>query len=416
MPVGTRANPAPEPPEEPNPGVANAPHRRSLPADFRASAIGPLPQIPAFRRSEPPQQDQPLPQQNPPPPVDPATAAIQAMGQTFGDALVAALGQMRPSVPADPTKYPKAKDPGLFNGKKRRYLRTWIGENEICFRTAPNLYRTESAKVMFAGSFLEGDAKTWFTDYFKDPDHTPLFMEDWTLFTDELQRNFGVEDELGAAEADVHRLTMSEKDHATYFTARFRAIITNLQGAWSDRSLRNAYLQKLPPRLMSQFQTSGRRPPDDLEGLIKAVEEFDSAHWAGVDARQNLSAASADSGRDRKATPQPSAQGSAKAPKPASSSATTPKPATTLAKSSPLDNQLKDGKLTDAERKRRIETGSCLYCGEMGHVVRNCAKRAAARARAGAPQESTADSADAAPSKQTARATLTLDPEDSDTS
>jgi hypothetical protein len=137
---------------------------------------------------------------------------------------------------------------------------------------------------MFAGSFLDGDAKTWFTDYFKEANNIPLFMEDWTLFTDELQRNFSVEDELGAAESDVNRLTMSEKDHATYFTARFRAIVVNLQGAWSDRSLRNAYLQKLPSRLMAQFQTSGRRPPDDLEGLIKAVEEFDSAHWAGVDA------------------------------------------------------------------------------------------------------------------------------------
>jgi hypothetical protein len=291
--------------------VANAPHRRSLPADFRALAIRTLPQIPPFRRSEPPQQDQPLPQQNQPLPVDPASAAIQAMGQMFGDMLVAALGQMRPSAPTDPTKYPKAKDPSLFNGKKRWYLRTWIDENKICFRTAPNLYRTESAKVMFAGSFLEGDVKTWFTNYFKDPDHTPLFMEDWTLFTDELQRNFGVEDELGAAESDVHQLTVSKKDHANYFTARFRAIITNLQGAWSDRSLRNAYLQKLPPRLMSQFQTSGRRPPNNLEGLIKAGEEFDSAHWVGVDARQNLGATPADSGRDRKATPQPSAQGSA---------------------------------------------------------------------------------------------------------
>jgi len=72
---------------------------------------------------------------------------------------------------------------------------------------------------MFASSFLEGDAKTWFTDYFEKPGNTPLFMEDWTLFTDELHRNFGVEDELAVAEEDLRRLAFSDKDHATYFTA-----------------------------------------------------------------------------------------------------------------------------------------------------------------------------------------------------
>lgn len=135
-------------------------------------------------------------------------------------AITEAITASKPSASADPTKYPKAKDPGMFNGRKRRYLRTWIGETEICFRTAPNLYRAATSKVMFAGSFLEGEAKQWFTDYFRDPTNVPAFMSDWELFVIELQRNFGLEDELGAAEDDLRKLVMTDKDHATYYTAR----------------------------------------------------------------------------------------------------------------------------------------------------------------------------------------------------
>src|SRR6202000_579331 len=141
---------------------------------------------------------------------------IALMGQTVGDAIGNGLAQARATAAPDPTKYPKAKDPTMFNGRRRKYLRTWIGENEICFRTAPNLYRSDVSKVMFAGSFLEGEAKTWFTDYFKHPANVPTFMDDWTMFVAVLQRNFGLEDEVGAAEEDLCKLTMSDKDHITY--------------------------------------------------------------------------------------------------------------------------------------------------------------------------------------------------------
>ena len=136
---------------------------------------------------------------------------------------------------------------------------------------------------MFAGSFLDGDAKTWFTDYFKDPARIPAFMDDWTLFTIELQRNFGLEDEIGAAEDDLRRLTMTDRDHATYFMARFRAVTANLQGMWDDRNLRNSYYAKIAPRLRAQFVSSGTPVPASLNPLITLVERFDRAYWANFE-------------------------------------------------------------------------------------------------------------------------------------
>lgn len=301
----------------------------------------------------------------------------------------------------------------MFNGRKRRYLRTWLGENEICFRTSPNLYRAETSKVMFAGSFLEGDAKTWFTDYFHDPANIPPFMSDWTLFAAELHSNFGLEDELGAAEEDMRRLTMTDKDHASYFTARFRAIVANLEGSWDDRNLRNQYHQKLAPRLRAQFVSAGVPIPDKLDALVAKVDRFDRAYWADYELTRALNSYS--SPNDKKVAP------ASTTPKP-----TTRSPATqvaigtvprAVAKAFPAAHLTKEGKLTAEEKQRRMDTGACFYCGEVGHLTGVCPKKGQPRARAANANTAGAESATSLESpttpttsskRQTARASLVV--------
>ena len=334
----------------------------------------------------------------------------KVLASALSDAITQALIVARATAAPDPAKYPKAKDPGMFNGRKRRYLRTWIGENEICFRTAPNLYRAETSKVMFAGSFLEGDAKTWFTDYFHDPANTPAFMSDWTLFVAELQSNFGLEDELGAAEEDMRRLTMADKDHASYFTARFRAIVTNLDGAWDDRNLRNHYYQKIAPRLRAQFVSAGIPVPGKLDALVAKVDRFDRAYWADYEMNRIIHSYATPS--DKKSLP---AQNNAKTTTP---SASTPRPV--AAKPFPSPHLTKDGKLTAEEKQRRMDAGACFYCGEMGHMTAACPKKGQTRARAATDNSAgvttatpTVSSATPA-TRQTARASLVVLDESND--
>jgi hypothetical protein len=230
---------------------------------------------------------------------------------------------------------------------------------------------------MFAGSFLEGDAKTWFTDYFKDPANIPAFMSDWTLFAIELQRNFGLEDELGAAEDDLRKLSMSDKDHATYFTARFRAIASNLVGLWDDRNLRNAYYQKLAPRLRAQFVSAGVPVPATLDPLVALAECFDRAYWSDFELNRSLSSASATTTQDTVRDWKQSSSGQP-AKTPAKMVPANPKP-TPAPKTATPSHLTKDGKLPDAERKRHFEAGACLYCGGVGHLAALCPKRAASR-------------------------------------
>ena len=349
----------------------------------------------------------------------PANVEGRRFAKILAKALSEAIAQAlttRATTGPDPTKYPKAKDPGMFNGRKRRYLRTWIGENEICFRTAPHLYRAETSKVMFAGSFLEGDAKTWFTDYFHDPANIPAFMSNWTLFVAELQANFGLEDELGAAEEDMRRLTMTDKDHASYFTARFRAIVANLGGAWGDRNLRNQYYQKLAPRLHAQFVSAGSPVPGKLDALATKVDRFDRAYWA--DYKMNKILHSYASPSEKRSQPaQTTPKTTPRAPSPATLSGSTQRPVT--AKPFPSPHLTKDGKLTAEEKQRRMDAGACFYCGEMGHMTAACPKKGQPRARAatdnsaGVTTTSTVSSATPA-TRQTARASLVVLDESND--
>ena len=334
----------------------------------------------------------------------------KVLASALSEAITQALIVARATAAPDPAKYPKAKDPGMFNGRKRRYLRTWIGENEICFRTAPNLYRAETSKVMFAGSFLEGDAKTWFTDYFHDPANIPPFMSDWTLFVIELQNNFGLEDELGAAEEDMRKLTMTDKDHASYFTARFRAIVANLGGTWDDRNLRNQYYQKLAPRIRAQFVSAGSPVPAKLEALVAQVDRFDRAYWSDYEMTRALSSYA--SPAEKKPNPIPTTS------KPTPRSPATPVNSGTNPRTNPKSSQLahltKEGKLTAEEKQRRMDAGACFYCGEVGHLTAACPKKGQPRARAvmESPTGTTAVIPTEIPTnltkKQTARASLVV--------
>jgi hypothetical protein len=356
----------------------------------------PIPEeILALTEDPPSPTELPLPLPNTSPTPEDDDVILDRHGRAFAkiiasamsEAMAQALKATQPTPPNESTKYPKAKDPGMFNGKRRRYLRTWIGENEICFRTAPNLYRTEVSKVMFAGSFLEGDAKTWFTDYFRDPANVPAFMSDWTLFTIELQRNFGLEDELGAAEEDLQNLTMVDKDHATYFTARFRAIVSTLEGTWDDRNLRNVYYKKIAPRLQAQFVSSGTPVPATLEPLIAMVDRFDRAYWANHEMIRSQPISGLASGV--KPFPPASAKSTAKSPvtSPMAVATATSAPAnrSPATKNTSASHLTAEGKLTAEEKQKRFEKGACLYCGEVGHLASQCTKKVAARARIATP-------------------------------
>jgi len=222
---------------------------------------------------------------------------------------------------------------------------------------------------MFAGLFLEGNAQTWFTNYFHNPDNVPPFMSNWTLFVAELQCNFGLEDELSVAEEDLRKLTMSDKDHATFFTACFRTIIATLNGTWNNHTLCNQYYQKLALHLCTQSVSTGVAIPATLDPLITMVEHFDCAYWADIKVNRAISylapvpeKKSAFVAPTLRATTRPSTDATAIGSKSSVPRQPSIKPVATM-------HLTKEGKLTAEERQHHIELGACFYCGEIGHLT-----------------------------------------------
>jgi hypothetical protein len=153
-------------------------------------------------------------------------------------------------------------------------------------------------------------------------------------------------------------------------------------------------------------------PPQQLEPLIDACEQFDTAYWADVEIQRFTK--DRDSKKDSKKedakaakTAKPEASTSAISPKankqgskPAnnaskSSTSNTPAAPGTSTTTLPLGT---DGRLTVEERARRMKDNLCLYCGAKGHKSIECPKRKATAAAA---------------KPATTRATVTIEPENS---
>lgn len=288
---------------------------------------------------------------------------LKAIGDTMSNSISEAISSSRMRDSATPApesreQEPKANPPTEFDGLARRKLETFIAECEIMFATSPRRYRTESSKVHSAGSFLKGDPKKWFSNFFLlPPESRPLWLLSWEDFRIELRRTWGLEDPEGAAEEDLRRLRMTDKDRVAYFTSRFRTIQYRLP-SWADRNLRNEYYSSLAPRIRTQFVTAGRAVPTTLEGLIRTAEDLDRAYWTDIELNKTLQ----DSSTSDKRKPTFSA----------TSSPSSSKPSSTTHENKHLGP---DGKLTPEERKRRFDNNLCLFCGQGKHLSANCPKK-----------------------------------------
>lgn len=321
----------------------------------------------------------------------------------------------------NPKQHTAGRKPDPFDGQDSSKLNTFVLQLGIYFRTNPDAFPTHSDKVHFALSYLKGTALEYFEPallHMEEGDE-PDWLDDYTEFIRELRANFGPYDEVGDAEAKLSKLRMDENKRVTDYITEFNRLATKLE--WGDSALRFAFYNGLAPRLKDDITHYGK--PDSLRGMKKIAQTYDARHWeqrGEMGRRGNPATPSTNSAQPKgnaastpksntPATPQTSPSSGSNNNRNTPPSAPQ-RPANSSAKSGgsggskpssgkpDLSSKLgKDGKLTPQECDRRIKAGLCLFCGQSGHMARDCPRSSSSASRARAAQ---LGSSDASPSDE----------------
>lgn len=311
----------------------------------------------------------------------------------------------------DHTSRNKVREPDQFDGKDPKKLHTFLIQCQLNFTARENAYRSDRARVTFAMSYLTGQALKWFEPDLMRPNNRDgaLWHNSWDAFEQELRNVFGPYDAEGDAETDLENLTMRHESRITYYLVEFHRLGSIVQ--YGDAALARMFYKGLPDRIKDEFQHMEGGRPKTLGALRIQSQAIDQRYWERQDElnrRKKNTKQSPPAERTAKsttsttqtttATSTPS-QGKPKDNrKPGKTTTTTS--STTQSKGPDLSGILgPDGKITTAERQRRMDNKLCMFCGKPGHMAKDCRSAAKARAAttsAATPAKSEASASDKA--------------------
>ena len=226
------------------------------------------------------------------------------------------------------SKDPKVQPPNKFDGTDSSQLPTFLFQLGLVFDSRPSAYPTEKSKVNYAMSFLAGHA-TIYVQQFAGKEEPPLWLSDFSSFASQLKNVFGNPDVIGDTSRKLRRL--QQTDTVTAYAANFRLLAGQLE--WNNQALVSQFLEGLSYPIQRELTRTVY--PKDLEELIDHAVRVDNL-------LQN--------NKKRLAQPNPF---------------------------SPVSAAKPGQRLTEQQKEFRRKNNLCLYCGDAGHLVRNCPARPA---------------------------------------
>jgi Retrotransposon gag protein len=361
---------APNPFHAPLPQPPPVPPAPIMPAHFIPAVIPPF--VPP-----PPQA---------PPQVDQLAHAISLLVQTlqYQHAQAQARAQIVPPIaaPAPAPAYQggraKVREPDPFDGTATFKLRPFLVQCQLNFKDRPAAFPRDEQKVTYALSYLKGNALAWFEPFIIEEDiglGVPTFFTDYVEFCTILRNNFGPTDPAGAAQNDILSLSMKESQHISTYIVNFMRLSSQL--GFNEEALSCLFYHGLPERIKDQIALTDK--PVTYDGLRALVQNIDSRYWRrkAEISRNHPRASTSTSTPTSARTPSTSTKPSEP------SKPTAPKSAPPATKSADLASKLgPDGKLSPAEKKRRMDNNLCLFCGEPGHRANACPKSTSSATKA----------------------------------
>ncbi|CAG8679283.1 10016_t:CDS:2 [Cetraspora pellucida] len=244
-------------------------------------------------------------------------------------------------------KEPKVRLPDKFDGSRVNF-RGFLNQVRLIIRMQPNRYPNDHLQVGLLGSLLTGLALAWFTLLLKK--QSPL-LETFEDLVRELEATFGDSEKSRTAANRIRKLVQGTRPASSY-ASEFRQIAGDLD--WGEAAL------------IDQFR-SGLR--SDVKDLLLSVEDPTSLNDAvskAVKCNNRLYERRQECSWDLPARQHHSQP--------------ITRPAPFEADPMQIDT-VRIKPLLAAEKRRCRANNLCFYCGDPGHIVKNCSKKSSVSPR-----------------------------------
>jgi hypothetical protein len=262
--------------------------------------------------------------------------------------------------------------PDRFDGTKPEKFDAFEGQCRMVFLGDEKKFNTPRKQALYAGSYLDGAPYEWWLQVLRtsDTEFKAISENFWKL----LRERFGNPDHHRTIERQLSQLQMKDTDHVNRHIVRFDTLAIQLD--WNEAALRSRFENSLNTRLKDDL---GRMEPAVMRNLTtmkERVTALDRRYWERQEEikREKGKSGNSDGGQGSKkpsnnsSSPNTSSSSSSSSrppnksgPAPAQSSSSSSRPTTDSS-----------GRITAEERKRRMDSKLCLYCGKEGHGVKTC--------------------------------------------
>ena len=251
---------------------------------------------------------------------------------------------------SDVGKEPYVSPPEPFSGDFGSCGR-FLFNCHLVFKMQPLSYASDEAKIAYTINLLRGKAAKWVTALWEGGSD---ILSSFDLFSSNLRRVFDHPVQGQVAAKRLLALTQGSQSAANY-SVDFQ-ILANECG-WDEKALKAVFIHGLSDDLKDELAT--RDEPQNLHDLYTLCIKLDSRMRERN--REKMS-------RARRMAPSPVLVGSSPPLVPALPPPPTPAPSPVL--DEPM--QLGKTRLSQEERRRRLEQHLCLYCGEGSHTLSKC--------------------------------------------
>ena len=279
----------------------------------------------------------------------------------------------------------KVWEPDPFDGTDTTKLRTFLVQLQPNFNDRTCIFSEDRRKVNLAMSYLKGIVLAHFKNTLIEPDliHPAAWDDNYKEFVSELKMYFGAPDIIGEAESKLKNLVMKPNQRIAKYLVKFNQL-ASITG-WDNCALRHQFYHGLPGHIKDEVSWVGK--PATLLELWTLAQQINGRYWEHEEETQQeqgnqpTDKANKSQNQQSSSSPNNNQNKHQKEPfvprDPGLSSQNSNK------KTLDVNDKIgKDGKLTVAERARCFANSLCLFCGGVGHTVKECPQTSSSATKA----------------------------------